>query len=250
MKGKIILLISLFFAAGVFALETAHHSPPANGFAVVELFTSEGCSSCPPADQAVARIQRETGGQPVYILAFHVDYWNRLGWKDVFSDAAYSERQKRYAQWLHLQSVYTPQVVVNGRLEFVGSDEDRLRSAIRENLQKRAPAQLTLGNVQTGAREVSLGYHTDGAGNNTSLLIALVQKSATTAVKRGENAGATLSHVQIVRSFQTILLGGKNGGEARLSLPEGLTGKQMEIIGFLQNNVTGEILAAYRVGLG
>jgi hypothetical protein len=249
--------MSLFLAAGVFALEARRHSPqpnrspePANGFAVVELFTSEGCSSCPPADQAVARIQRETRGQPVYILAFHVDYWNRLGWKDVFSDAAYSERQNRYAQWLHLKSVYTPQVVVNGRLEFVGSEEDRLRSAIRENLQMPAPAQLTLENVQTGGREISLGYHTDGAGNSSSLLIALVQKSATTEVKRGENAGATLSHVQIVRGFLTIALSGKNGGEARLSLPEGLTGKQMEIIGFLQNNATGEILAAYRVGLG
>src|SRR5271155_1276675 len=72
-----------------------------NGFAVVELFTSEGCSSCPPADDLIARVQQEDKDLPVYILAFHVDYWNRLGWKDAFSDAAYSDRQRRYAAWLN-----------------------------------------------------------------------------------------------------------------------------------------------------
>src|ERR1700739_857201 len=99
------------------------------GFAVVELFTSEGCSSCPPADQLVARIQQEDQDQPVYILAFHVDYWDRQGWKDGFSDSRYTQRQRRYATWLNLESIYTPQIVVNGRKEFVGSQEGTLRSA-------------------------------------------------------------------------------------------------------------------------
>jgi hypothetical protein len=85
------------------------------GFAVVELFTSEGCSSCPPADDLVAKIQKENNDQPVYILAFHVDYWNNLGWKDSFSSSAFSKRQNQYADWLNLRSVYTPQVIVNGR---------------------------------------------------------------------------------------------------------------------------------------
>src|ERR1700712_5296387 len=89
------------------------------GFAVIELFTSEGCSSCPPADAVIAKVEKESADKPIYILAFHVDYWNRLGWKDVFSSAAYSARQNQYAQWLNLSSVYTPQVVVNGRTEFV-----------------------------------------------------------------------------------------------------------------------------------
>src|ERR1700709_1440967 len=83
------------------------------GFAVIELFTSEGCSSCPPADALVARVQKESNDKPVYILAFHVDYWNHLGWKDAFSSAEYSERQNQYARWLKLSSVYTPQIVVN-----------------------------------------------------------------------------------------------------------------------------------------
>src|ERR1700739_3900608 len=79
------------------------------GFAVIELFTSEGCSSCPPADQLVAKIEKEVKDRPVYILAYHVGYWNNSGWKDAFSSADYSKRQRDYASWLHVQSVYTPQ---------------------------------------------------------------------------------------------------------------------------------------------
>src|SRR5580692_6462080 len=121
---------------------------PAKGFAVVELFTSEGCSSCPPADQLVARVQQEDKDQPVYILAFHVDYWDRLGWKDAFSDTRFTQRQSRYASWLNLQSVYTPQIVVNGTKEFVGSQENTLRSAINSGLEQTPAAQLTLSDVR------------------------------------------------------------------------------------------------------
>ena len=118
---------------------------PGKGFAVVELFTSEGCSSCPPADALVARVQKESTNKPVYILAFHVDYWNRLGWKDVYSSAEYSARQNQYANWLNLSSeVYTPQAIVNGHTEFVGSEEGTLRKAIQAGLQKSASTPLTL----------------------------------------------------------------------------------------------------------
>ena len=108
------------------------------GFAVSgQLFTSECCSSCPPADQLVAKIQKEVKDRPVYILAYHVDYWNRQGWKDAFSSADYTKRQQDYASYLHIQSVYTPQIVVNGRTEFVGSGRsDVLRGAITGNLKK------------------------------------------------------------------------------------------------------------------
>src|SRR5476651_1026951 len=136
-------------------------------FAVVELFTSEGCSSCPPADEAVAKIQKESNGKPVYILAYHVDYWNRLGWKDVFSTHEYSERQSEYARYLHLQSVYTPQIVVNGKTEFVGSEESVLRNAIRANLEKMPANQLTLNATNSGKSQVSLKYSVEGSDKNT-----------------------------------------------------------------------------------
>jgi hypothetical protein len=218
------------------------------GFAVVELFTSEGCSSCPPADEVVAKIERESADKPIYILAFHVDYWNRLGWKDVFSSAAYSERQSEYAHWLNLSSVYTPQVVVNGRTEFVGSEEGTLRNAIKTNLQKDAVAQVNLSNVKINQNKAELQYQTQGSTANSVLLLAVVQKSATTKVERGENEGRTLSHVQIVRGIQSVSLKGDKGS-ASIELPKGFDANGAEIIAFVQNTTNGEILGATKAAL-
>jgi hypothetical protein len=219
--------------------------PPNKGFAVVELFTSEGCSSCPPADALVARIQQETKDESVYILAFHVDYWDRQGWKDGFSDAAYSQRQKQYASWLSLQSIYTPQIVVNGEKEFVGSEEATLRKAINNGLQTTSPARLTLNGIRLGQGKIDWQYQTqDAEGNNLSLVVAVVQRSATTNVKAGENSGRTLAHVQIVRTFTTSGVKGKDKGAGYITLPPGISPHDEEIIAFLQNNDNGRIIAA------
>jgi hypothetical protein len=113
-------------------------------FALVELFTSEGCSSCPSADKVAAELV-ETARQkhtPIFVLCYHVDYWNNLGWRDRFSDKAYSHRQRRYAEVLNLDGVYTPQMIVSGREEFVGSDRARAYRSIQTALQ--TPSALTL----------------------------------------------------------------------------------------------------------
>ncbi len=218
------------------------------GFAVVELFTSEGCSSCPPADELVAKIQKESWDKPVYILAFHVDYWNRLGWKDQFSSAEYSKRQNDYANYLHLQSVYTPQIVVNGKTEFVGSEEGTLRNAIKSSLQKTPSAQLALSVSNIDQNQASLKYSTEGTDKNTVLQVAILQKNAQTKVERGENEGRTLSHVQIVRKLQKVILNG-NSGTVNIALPHGFDVQNWEIIGFLQNTSTGAVTGAARAPL-
>ena len=219
------------------------------GFAVVELFTSEGCSSCPPADELVARVQKENKDKQVYILAFHVDYWNRLGWKDVFSSADYSKRQNEYANWLNLRSVYTPQIIVNGKKEFVGSEEGTLRNAITAGLRLSPSAALKL-DALTDKDQASIQYQANGAGKNTSLVLALVQKRAQTEVKRGENGGRTLSHVQIVRSVKNLPLMVNGTGKTTITLPAGFNAQGWEVIGFVQNNSTGEILAASKCDFG
>jgi len=213
------------------------------GFAVVELFTSEGCSSCPPADAVVAKLEKEITGQPVYILAYHVDYWNRLGWKDPFSSAEYSNRQNTYANWLNLSSVYTPQIVVNGKTEFVGSQEGTLRNAISANLRKTAKAGLSLTDIKLVGNKALLKYTTEGSVDKSDLLLALVQKAATIDVKRGENGGRTLSHVQIVNNLQNIPLTARSG-EASITLPANFSAKNYEVIAFVQDTKTGEINAA------
>ncbi|MDB5006209.1 MAG: hypothetical protein JWP45_602 [Mucilaginibacter sp.] len=216
------------------------------GFAFIELFTSEGCSSCPPADELVAKIEKESKGKSVYILAYHVDYWNRLGWKDVFSSADFSRRQHDYANYLHLQSVYTPQIVVNGSFEFVGSEEGTLRKAINASLQKASAAQLTLNVSAINNREANLKYNTEATDKNTVLLIAVLQKNAQTKVERGENGGHTLSHVQIVRKLQRVILSG-NSGEVKVALPNGFDRQNWELIGFLQDTSNGIVTAAAKV---
>ncbi|WP_221452762.1 DUF1223 domain-containing protein [Mucilaginibacter sp. FT3.2] len=243
----IAVLVSSAFTSHKSTAKKAGVKVAGNGFAVVELFTSEGCSSCPPADELVARIQKENNDNPVYILAFHVDYWNRLGWKDVFSSADYSKRQNQYASWLKLQSVYTPQIVVNGRKEFVGSEEGTLRNAITAGL-RAAPAGKLILNAQNSQGHVTVQYKTEGVEKNTTLLLALVQKVAQTKVQRGENGGRTLSHVQIVRKVQTEPLSAGGNGSATIALPDGFNARGYEVIGFIQNTVNGSILAAAKSG--
>ena len=254
MKSIKIFTITAAVAAFALALSSftyKHNSKsisPNKGFAVIELFTSEGCSSCPPADAVIAKVEKESTDKPVYILAFHVDYWNRLGWKDVFSSAAYSERQNQYAHWLNLSSVYTPQVVVNGRTEFVGSEEGTLRNAIKTNLAKSSSTQIEITNIKINQNKAEVQFQTQGKIANSVLLLAIVQKSATTKVQRGENEGRTLAHVQIVREIESVSLKGDKG-DASIELPKGFDPHGSEIIAFVQNTLNGEITGATKAAI-
>jgi hypothetical protein len=232
-------------AVCAFKIDTKTNKAPEGGFAVVELFTSEGCSSCPPADALVAKILKEDKDKAVYILGYHVDYWNHLGWKDEFSKAEYSQRQRRYASWLKIESVYTPQIVVNGTKEFVGSDEGTLRSAIQSALQKTTNNQLVLSNVRFTRDALSLQYQTKNTANR-ALLVAFVQKNAQSHVNAGENSGHTLSHVNIVRNLNTLNLSQQSGTQ-NIKLPTGFNNQTWEVIGFVQNTLTGEILSAQKI---
>ena len=213
-----------------------------NGFAVVELFTSEGCSSCPPADKLVARIEKEDQNKEVYILSYHVDYWNQLGWKDRFSAAAYSNRQRQYASWLHLNTVYTPQIVVNGKTEFVGSNESALNAAIEEGLHDSSRVKLNIVAKPENGRLI-VQYETDDAAKGKNLVLALIQKSAQTSVKAGENDGMTLTHVQIVRNLLVESIKEKNGS-AFIELQNEAENNGWELIGFVQEKKNGKIVSA------
>jgi hypothetical protein len=239
----VMVLASFIYHRDKTLVKTGNLKVDGKGFAVVELFTSEGCSSCPPADELVSRIQKEDKDKQVYILAFHVDYWNRLGWKDVFSSAEYSKRQNEYADWLKLKSVYTPQIVVNGKKEFVGSEEGSLRNAITAGLQTAPASTLTL-NAQKDRNKLAVQYHASGAEKNNSLFLAVVQKAAQTKVERGENGGHTLSHVQIVHKIQSLTLSASGDGNTTIALPDGFNTQDWEVIGFVQNKTNGTILAA------
>ncbi len=203
------------------------------GFAVVELFTSEGCSSCPPADEVMIRMAKEFPGN-VYFLGYHVDYWNYIGWNDPFSKAEFTDRQRKYATIFGLESIYTPQVVVNGRKEFVGSKEHLLRRAIQDGLLDSAGLVISAEATGTNDGIISVSCKTRSA-SGLLLNIALVQKKAITNVKRGENSGRKLEHINIVRELKSFSAGNNETITAGFKIPSGLTVKDMQLIAFLQN---------------
>jgi hypothetical protein len=183
---------------------TAFAGPPAERQPViVELFSSEGCSSCPPADTLLASLARAqpVPGAEVIALEFHVDYWNYLGWSDPFSNAAFSGRQRAYSSAFGLRSIYTPQMVVDGRAEVLGSDRDGAKSAIAD--AARAPrAKLTL--ALAGDKIAVTVADLPDAKDPSSVWLAITEEGLRTDVPRGENAGSTLAHGPIVRSLARI----------------------------------------------
>lgn len=237
---KIILIFSLFLLIG----NSIFSQNNSKGFALLELYTSEGCSSCPPADELLGKIQNEYKDKNVYVLAYHVDYWDKQGWKDIFSNADFTKRQYDYAQFLGKEPIYTPQVIINGKTDYIGSQETSLRNGIKLALSKPAAVDLSLETKQQNDK-LSLNYSINGTFKNSHLLIAVVQKSAKSNVKRGENAHRVLSHYQIVQRLQTIDLKVAKGNST-ITLPKNFNTQDFEIIGFVQDIKSGAILGVKR----
>ncbi|RBL90267.1 DUF1223 domain-containing protein [Chitinophaga flava] len=216
------------------------------GFAVVELFTSEGCSSCPPADALLSRLEQESNGKPVYLLAFHVDYWDHQGWRDSYSQHSFSERQQQYAAWLKRPNIYTPQMVINGSSEFVGSNVAAVKYAINESLNQPASTNLLL-QTKLESQQLEVSWQLLPQPKNTRLLLAFVQKNGQSQVRAGENAGRKLSHVQIVQQLTSVDPG--RNVRTSLSLPAGFNMQDWELIGFVQRDTDGQIIAAAKATL-
>jgi hypothetical protein len=220
------------------------HKNNAAGFAVIELFTSEGCSSCPAADEAVEKFLKASNGK-VFLLAFHVDYWNKLGWKDVFSKASYTSRQSQYASVFGLESIYTPQIVVNGRHEFVGSNSSQLKRVVEKELTNGEGKPVTLTASVLANNQVAVNYQLNEK-MNANLNIALVQLHAAADVKRGENEGTHLDHINVVRDFKTLASAGLTG-KADLEIPAGLTKEDCKVIAWLQDKVSMQIFGVAEI---
>lgn len=213
------------------------------GFALIELFTSQGCSSCPAADRLLSELIREEGDN-VYGLSFHVSYWNYLGWKDPYSSDSHTERQREYARVFNNNRIYTPQMVVNGQEEFVGSGK-----ALAENAIKKALGNVHQHTVDLKMERINdrlrLGYTIRGPLKERLLNIAIVEKDITTKVTRGENRSRTLHHDNVVRLFKTTAA--KTAGELTLPVPEGLDPSNGAVIVYIQHEKTWEITGASRI---
>lgn len=215
--------------------------------AVVELFTSEGCSSCPPADRLLRSLVEtaRTQNRPVYALSFHVDYWNRLGWEDPYSKSAFSERQGRYSRALGVDT-YTPQIVVNGQQALVGSRASQVRDAIESALAEPASVDVSLG-VGTGTDSLAVTYRlADAPPEDATLRLAVVERGLSQEVTRGENAGRTLRHANVVRAFETVPA--RPSGSVEIALPAAVDRTEASIIGYVQAPSLA-VLGAARVDL-
>lgn len=220
-------------------------------FALLELFTSEGCSSCPPADALLVDLAREAaqGGRRIIPLSFHVDYWDRLGWADPFGSPAHTARQRAWAA-RHGGGVYTPQLVVGGREGFVGSDRSRVHRAVGASLDEPPVASVTLtADWDPASTAVQLSWAASGARPRDTVNLALTELERTSNVRRGENRGRQLTHAQVVRSLVAAPVG-EGRGSARLTLPGDLGGAPVFAVAWVEDASTSAALGAATVNLG
>ncbi len=215
-------------------------------FAVVELFTSQGCSSCPPADYVLRDLieEAEKTGKAIYGLSFHVDYWNYLGWKDPYSHSDYSNRQRHYNQQLRSRGSYTPQMIVNGVSEFVGSKRALAYQEVANGLGVAAKVKLQITKLQLeeSKNQLEFDYQIIGDCDACKVHIAAVESNLKDAVKRGENHGRTLRHDNVVRGFETEDF--KTEGKGKLDLPKGMVFSASSLVVYVQEATYGKIVGA------
>lgn len=218
---------------------------------IVELFTSEGCSSCPPADRALKFLaeQQPVSNAEVIPLAFHVDYWNNAGWKDRFSSAAFSRRQELYVSRFGLDSSYTPEMVVDGRSEFIGNDTGKASKRIAEaaNDAKGSVVLNFDGDVLNVRISGLAGHHP------ATVFLAITEDDINSAVNGGENSGQTFNHSSVVRSLTSLGLVEKAAStfESKTGVPAvpDLKPEKGRVVVFVQDNDSRKIIAANFISL-
>jgi len=245
--------LALFGATKFSTAQNTKPAPPLPPFAVagdsrrpvvVELFTSEGCSSCPPADEFLEKLDRTqpVGGAQIIVLSEHVDYWNDDGWRDPFSSHAYSERQDAYASRFHLNTVYTPQMVIDGRFETVGSLESRALQLIQSAAQAdKTKIGITIGSFTTApGRALTAKVDTstlpaDADISSAEVLLAVADESDESQVRAGENNGRTLTHTAVLRRLDLLGKINKSKGYSGVAkIAEAKGGKALRIIVIVQ----------------
>jgi hypothetical protein len=243
--------------AGLFVLYAAASTPAGadkGGDRVpvlLELFTSEGCSDCPPADRLLGELDQNqpVPGAELIVLSEHVDYWDRLGWKDPFSSSQYTARQQEYASKLSHDGVYTPQLVVDGRFGFVGSDGREAVSAIQRAIREPKIA-IAIANVTRDGNQVSAHIEFPAStqspkGGKAVLYLAIADSKAESHVTRGENGGRNLVHVGVVRSLNqaaTVDLDGAFARDVAVSLAPGIGSNGLRLVAFIQDPRSGRVL--------
>lgn len=230
--------IGLTYAADCSAKSGTHIVP------LLELYTSEGCSSCPPADKWISGL--DTNMTQVTPLAFHVDYWNYIGWQDKFSKAEYSNRQRKIAAFNSAGFVYTPQFVLNGK-DFKGWDNSRLRQATEKSKQQLAQAQLQLSTASLANGDIALNATASAQDANIAkradVFVVLYENNLVSKINAGENNGRELHHDYVVRDFfGAYQMNNLNQFTKQFNLNNVWKSRHAGAVMFVQDSQTGEVL--------
>jgi hypothetical protein len=234
------------FIAALICLAATQALAETNTPVIVELFTSEGCSSCPPADALLRTLDatQPVAGVHLIVLGEHVDYWDGLGWKDTFSSHAFTVRQTAYADRLHLASPYTPQMVVDGSFEVLGSDRKRANEVF-EKARSAPKIDVGISSVSVDHGKVNAHIETGPLPPHAEVFVGLALEHAQSQVLRGENGGKRLEHVAVVLSLSKI--GQSPKGEAfskDVSVGGIARDETYRLIAFVQQEKQGSILGA------
>ena len=251
-----LLTLALLIASG-----GMHAGPPTP--VIVELFTSEGCEDCPPADTLLEKLiaSQPIAGAEIIGLGEHVDYWDRLGWKDRFSSAELTNRQQSYRTRFATESIYTPQMVVDGRSEFVGSDAAAAKRAIERSIASpHGVLKLTVDD-QVARSDSALHIAVTATdlpraarGDRADIVVAITESGLRTDVKRGENHGRTLAHAPVVRylaTIGTVPADGSSSASARADIPLAADWQRdhLVVVAFVQELHGRTILGAASIAL-
>ncbi len=247
MKSLSLFTATLCLSAGALTC-TAADEAAARVPVLLELFTSEGCSSCPPADRLLEILDQKqpVGGADLIVLSEHVDYWNGEGWKDPFSSSQFTARQQDYTNRYNFDGVYTPQLVVDGRFGFVGSDGREAVSAIQKAIRERK-IPIEISNVARDGDRITAHVQFEAGqsfrGGRAVLYVAIADNRVESHVARGENAGRSLAHVAVTRVLKqvgTVDLDSASAKDFSVSVPLAANGSR--IVAFLQDPKSGHVL--------
>ena len=244
---KVALLITLTGVASIVGYARAATSDTKKPV-LIELFTSEGCSSCPPADRLLQSLDEKQpfAGAELVVLSEHVDYWNGDGWVDPYSSRLFSERQRMYAEQFDLDSVYTPEAVVDGQRETVGSNAVAILDAV-EQVTRDQKVSLTVSNPVRDGNKIKIHLASGDLKNEATVYVALAENKVQSQVAGGENGGRLLTQVAVVRVLSpvgTVKAGSSFSKDVVVPMPARIPANGMRVVAFLQDGKSRKILGA------
>jgi hypothetical protein len=244
----VLALAAIYFS--IVVAKTTESSAPRKAV-VVELFTSEGCSSCPPADELLGHLRHDLSAKNIQVipLGFHVDYWDGLGWKDRFSSANFTQRQEQYARNLKVDGPYTPEMVVDGAVEFVGNNAGQAQRTISQQASQLEVAAVKLN--LAGSDQLTLQIKAPASAGDANVMLAITEDNLSTQVGSGENGGRTLHHAAVVRELRQLgtLHQGNFETTVQLKLAKDWKPQDLHAVIFVQQGTSGKIEGAASVAL-